>query len=231
LEELQAYIANAGVGYRSAEANGEEVSGQNVDRHDDAFFLQEIDEEKGIIPPDDTEGALRANGDEAKVHKYIRKMSSLIKDPNEFTIDEKRLASAMKETGENAFGILAIEVFDLDHETDTLIRPKGAWWYNSSLSDSEALSFLETAHRANNSVIPGVGVVGSLWSGFRGLNQHPALRFSRGSLGSLANLRTASTLSLQSHHEAFSLEGYQDTNGGSRYSQRRTAVSTRGSWA
>jgi HPP family len=125
---------------------------------------------------DDTRGFVISNqADESKdgehkvVRTVLRKFSSIIRNPNEFTIDEKRLQQTLSDAGRHAYGLqgIAVWIFDFDH--DRLVSPLGGFWYHpENVPDSDALERLVDTKRADyipiTPVAPGTDIAGLLWS-------------------------------------------------------------------
>lgn len=194
----------------------------NAPRQEETFFLHQIDgsdEELALPPPpppplvanntNNDDIPLLENEEEheahAEVHKYIRRMSDLLSDPMERLVDEKRLVSAIRETGETAFGIAAIEVYELHDDSGLLVRSKGSgWWSNpDAVSDDIELAAIIAEQASEDiTVVPGVDVAGTLWStSLSGSLDHNKFWTAKG-LGSTSNLASsASTISLQRHHQ------------------------------
>ena len=99
--------------------------------------------------------------------KVLRKLSSIVNDPQELNIDQRRLQRATEEVGKFAYGIQAISVWLFDDENDKLCPSEGGWWHNPTLPPSEALSqlvdFKRIDHVPATDVSPGVDVAGVLW--------------------------------------------------------------------
>ena len=111
-------------------------------------------------------GSTRTSSD-PKARRYIRHMASLVQDPIELDLDERRLQNSVREAGEHSLGVDAITVFCLDEDTGRLVHAKGGWWRSSNMESTaennnqqkEALARLEDSTREDyvppNPVIPG----------------------------------------------------------------------------
>ncbi|KAL7553188.1 hypothetical protein ACHAWF_016441 [Thalassiosira exigua] len=176
-------------------------------------------------------GSSRRSGDDldllssrAKTRRYIQRMSSLIVDPNELGLDQRRLQNAIREAGEHSFGVDAISVWLVDEESGKLIHPEGGWWRSERMETigsgnsagkgrgkNVALAQLEDSSRDDyvppEPVIPGTDIAGILWAesrrgdiAFR--RSSTLLRaFDSGvSLKSLENQDTSTNLALSSQH-------------------------------
>jgi hypothetical protein len=140
----------------------------------------------------------------AQVHQYIRRMSDLVSDPTERIVDEKRLISAIHETGEAAFGIVAIEVYELHDDSGLLVRPNGGWWNSPDVATDDIVLANNINQQASEAVtvVPGVDVAGTLWSTSLSDGSHHNKFWKTKGLGSTSNLvSSASTVSLQRHHQ------------------------------
>ncbi len=103
------------------------------------------------------------------VRTILRKYSSIVQDPEQFTIDEKRLQKAMKDAGKYVHGIQGISVWIFDQDHDRLVMPPGGFWYHPPYKNEpvEALEELVEDLRSSNvpvvSVVPGTDIAGLLW--------------------------------------------------------------------
>jgi len=117
----------------------------------------------------------KANNPHA-VRRYIGHMSSLVADPIELDLDQRRLQNAVNEAGENSIGVDAIAVWMVDEDSGKLIPPSGGWWrspnmeFGSSTSDANAVALarLEDSTRDDyeppTAVSPGTDLSGILWA-------------------------------------------------------------------
>ena len=104
-------------------------------------------------PPDGT-GSIDS---EENVQTYIRRLSSVLMDPRELSVDEELLGSVIRQAGEFSFGIAAVEVYSFE---DPRLLPV-SWWLHPDMS---------LVNPSNNTTyapevqIPGVDLVGALWA-------------------------------------------------------------------
>lgn len=100
------------------------------------------------------------------VREYIRKLSSHFSNPAEIDMDIQRLANVVQQAGEYAYGLAAIEVYLFSDPR--LIPVHGGWWRDLSMEPCDAFAMLEDPNNGNyvgpEINIPGVGLVGVLWS-------------------------------------------------------------------
>lgn len=85
---------------------------------------------------------------------------SLVQDPQAISTDDERpLSSVVKDAGEMANGIVAIEVWEL--QDGSLVRANGGWWSKPSAENETVRALCKDA---TTTATPGVDVVGTLWS-------------------------------------------------------------------
>ena len=115
--------------------------------------------------------AVNENRDDNEHHvvrTVLRKLSSMVQSPEEFTIDEKRLRHALNDAGMYGFGLQGISVWIFDDDHDRLVAPPGGFWYHpTNTQKSEALEALTDESKSNNvamtTVVPGTDLAGLLW--------------------------------------------------------------------
>ena len=154
---------------------GHPFSRAEGDRHEDAegddFFLHDVEdslEQVEAAAEKEREDEDEEHSDRKALRRYIKKMSSLISDPNELDIDQARLQKALQEVGEHSPGVDAIAVWEYDDETGQLFHSKGGWWRSEHIEASSALSRLEDPTHKDYvpplPVAPGVDLAGILWA-------------------------------------------------------------------
>lgn len=113
------------------------------------------------------------------VRSVLRRFSTIVQNPEEFTIDEKRLYHAVRDEGMHTYGLQGIAVWIFDEDHHRLVSPPGGFWYNpDNTTPSEALDGLADKARSDHvpmvPVAPGTDIAGLLW--LEASNQHHHLR-------------------------------------------------------
>ena len=146
--------------------------------HDETFVFHDIEENVESPPPSNPESPAPNDDQESAIlshhhdqhhhhhHRVIKHLASQIMDPEELSIDDRRLSRAVRDAGEFSYGVIACEVWLLDDD-EKLVRPPGGWWHNAKLlyqhhSNGSLLEELETTTPAP--VLPGVDLPGILWA-------------------------------------------------------------------
>ena len=73
------------------------------------------------------------------MHRYTRSVSKAMLCEVERSKDYTRLAETIRDTGENSFGIVAIEVWEYDEYDGTLKMPGGGHWVSQYFEEKNAL--------------------------------------------------------------------------------------------
>jgi hypothetical protein len=156
---------------------------------------------ENVTAPDSDKSSSKAEEDEhhrKRVRKLIRNLSSLVKDPEQISIDEKRLFGAVRDAGKYAYGIQGVTVWLFDEDHDRLGQPSGGWWHDPSMPASEALDRLTDSshpdHVPPNRVAPGVDMPGILW--LESNNRKRVGSFTRRASSTKALVRDLSNISL-----------------------------------
>jgi hypothetical protein len=102
------------------------------------------------------------------VRTVLRKYSTVVCDPTEESVDEKRVHHALKDAGFSAYGLQGIAVWVFDDDQDRLVSVPGGFWYNESIvRSSEALQQLidntRSDHVTMSAIAPGTDIAGLLW--------------------------------------------------------------------
>lgn len=159
------------------------------------MLLSELDLSRGSILSNHSSSSQNNN---QRRGQYIRQMSSLVADPIELDLDERRLHNAVREAGESSFGIDAISVWMLDEEQGRLVHSNGGWWRseNMKVGNPHALARLEDDTREDyippKPVCPGTDIVGILWAESSGKNNVPLQSHDQAEKGTSTNHRPSS---------------------------------------
>jgi hypothetical protein len=147
----------------------EDIVAASNDSGDEYYYFQEDIEKYEHPVLNSTHEEEEDRESRAKVtRRYIKRLSSLVRQPKELNIDQKRLQQATDDIGTCAYGLQAISVWLFDDENHRLCPSDGGWWYNPVLVDqSEALERLIDSSREDHvplsPVSPGVDIAGLLW--------------------------------------------------------------------
>lgn len=85
---------------------------------------------------------MKDDDDPQTVRKTIRKVSSLVNDPGELTIDERIMDKVLKDVGTYGYGIQGMSVWIFDDDSHRLVPRRAGWWHNPKVPNSEALDRL-----------------------------------------------------------------------------------------